>query len=308
VYFSGDTSVDNVSIRHTTNTTHEDNGYIYGGGIYFANDAAITRLKVSDTQNIVTGADSYIYGGGIYLSSEVSMDRSSVLRTWNEVGSDGGGASYIYGGGIYADIYDGSINRSTVGYTTAKAFGVDSYVYGGGLYFYADSGSYGLHITNSTFASNKARAEGADEGQGGAIYADGPVTLSNSTLDRNVADGYGSSVYTLDYLVAFHNTIVERGNLSDECYAAGTGSFQSAGFNLTDDSSCGLNKAGDRHIQDPKLGPLADYGGPTWTVSVLAGSKALNNGQDAGCPSIDQRGVHRPQGSHCDIGAYERKT
>ncbi len=53
------------------------------------------------------------------------------------------------------------------------------------------------------------------------------------------------------------------------------------------------------------LGALADNGGPTLTHALLPGSPALDAGNDAACSATDQRGVSRPQGAHCDIGAYE---
>ena len=53
------------------------------------------------------------------------------------------------------------------------------------------------------------------------------------------------------------------------------------------------------------LGTLADNGGPTQTMALLAGSVAIDAGDDLSCPATDQRGVLRPQGAHCDIGAYE---
>jgi hypothetical protein len=54
---------------------------------------------------------------------------------------------------------------------------------------------------------------------------------------------------------------------------------------------------------NPDLGPLAAYGGPTPVLALTPGSAAVDTG--AGCPSTDQRGVVRPQGAACDIGAYE---
>jgi hypothetical protein len=61
---------------------------------------------------------------------------------------------------------------------------------------------------------------------------------------------------------------------------------------------------------------LANNGGPTQTIALLRGSPALNaipKGQN-GCATAtdriatDQRGVKRPQGKKCDIGAYEKKV
>jgi hypothetical protein len=61
---------------------------------------------------------------------------------------------------------------------------------------------------------------------------------------------------------------------------------------------------------------LANNGGPTKTVALLRGSPALNaipKGEN-GCATAtdriatDQRGVARPQGPACDIGAFEKKV
>jgi hypothetical protein len=53
------------------------------------------------------------------------------------------------------------------------------------------------------------------------------------------------------------------------------------------------------------LGPLADNGGPTQTHALLPGSPAIDAGDNTACPATDQRGVTRPLGAACDIGAYE---
>jgi hypothetical protein len=60
---------------------------------------------------------------------------------------------------------------------------------------------------------------------------------------------------------------------------------------------------------DPLLGPLANHGGSTMTMALLAGSSAIDTGTT--CSSTDQRGLFRPVngdgigGASCDIGAYE---
>jgi hypothetical protein len=65
---------------------------------------------------------------------------------------------------------------------------------------------------------------------------------------------------------------------------------------------------------DPKLGPLASNGGPTKTMALLAGSKAIDAGDNAGAPATDQRGAGFPRkkdgnfdgSAIVDIGAFER--
>jgi hypothetical protein len=61
-------------------------------------------------------------------------------------------------------------------------------------------------------------------------------------------------------------------------------------------------------ITDPLLGTLGNYGGSTQTIPLPKGSSAIDTGSDATCATTDQRGVTRPQGAHCDIGAYETIT
>jgi hypothetical protein len=61
-------------------------------------------------------------------------------------------------------------------------------------------------------------------------------------------------------------------------------------------------------IGDPKLRLLRNNGGLTETLALKAGSAAIDGvpASGAGCPATDQRGVRRPSGPACDIGAYER--
>src|SRR5262249_60524242 len=63
---------------------------------------------------------------------------------------------------------------------------------------------------------------------------------------------------------------------------------------------------------DPLLAPLADNGGPTFTQALIVGSPAIDMGSpDApgsggtACEATDQRGVVRPVGARCDVGAFE---
>ena len=86
----------------------------------------------------------------------------------------------------------------------------------------------------------------------------------------------------------------------------------SLGHNIESGSDCAFGSAGDMQNTDPLLGPLGAHGGRTETLAPGAGSKAINGGDPAGCTDLggtaiatDQRGISRPQGSACDIGAFE---
>jgi hypothetical protein len=77
------------------------------------------------------------------------------------------------------------------------------------------------------------------------------------------------------------------------------------GHNISSDGSANFSAPGSWNNTDPVLGPLADYGGPTPTMALLAGSPAIDAADAASCPETDQRGIIRPFGAGCDIGAFE---
>ena len=81
------------------------------------------------------------------------------------------------------------------------------------------------------------------------------------------------------------------------------GTFASSGGNLENTDSCNFNQITDLRNTVPGLGTQLANGGPTDTLALLAGSAAI--GKASGCPATDQRGVGRPQGGACEIGAYE---
>jgi hypothetical protein len=75
--------------------------------------------------------------------------------------------------------------------------------------------------------------------------------------------------------------------------------------NLSGDASCMFGDVGSKQNAAPMLGALANNGGETDTLALQPGSPAIDAGTNVGCPATDQRGVSRPQGSACDIGAFE---
>jgi hypothetical protein len=104
--------------------------------------------------------------------------------------------------------------------------------------------------------------------------------------------------------VYLDSTIVADNTGPSECMEVFSG-YVSLGNNIAGDDTCGLTQPTDHPGVNPRLGPLADNGGPTATLALPPRSPAIDAGNDATCPSADQRGVPRPQGPHCDIGAFE---
>ncbi|HSN57179.1 MAG TPA: choice-of-anchor Q domain-containing protein, partial [Candidatus Sulfomarinibacteraceae bacterium] len=191
-------------------------------------------------------------------------------------------------------------------------------------------------ISNSTISGNEARGAattGSMTGRGGGIHVIGgawgvPPTvdtllvLEDSTICDNIAEtvGAGISAYryagTMGVAVELRNTIVADnheggGAVLGNCVEASPAVITSSDFNLADDLTCNLVGTDDLVVADVMLGPLADHGGPTWNHQPLTGSPAVDSGDDALCPAVDQRGYVRPwdgdgNGSvHCDRGAVE---
>ena len=70
------------------------------------------------------------------------------------------------------------------------------------------------------------------------------------------------------------------------------------------DSNCDPNFT-QRTAAQINLGPLQNNGGPTLTMALRFPSAAIDAGDDTSCPATDQRGLFRPGGLRCDIGATE---
>ena len=99
-----------------------------------------------------------------------------------------------------------------------------------------------------------------------------------------------------------------RGNgRGDELCNEGVGDTDFHTIELDERVACKFVES-DQIVASPELGPLADNGGPTQTQALLPGSPAIDSADDSACPATDQRGVSRPQGASCDVGAYEAEA
>lgn len=151
-----------------------------------------------------------------------------------------------------------------------------------------------MTLTNVTVSGNRAGYDAA------GITSSGTSRIVSSTISNNAANGISPFLGGTAGTIELSNSVV-TGNIGASC----GGPISSLGHNISSDATCGLTGPGDMNGVDPKLGPLADNGGPTQTHALLAGSPAINAGDNNGCPATDQRGVARPQQGVCDIGSYE---
>jgi predicted outer membrane repeat protein len=150
---------------------------------------------------------------------------------------------------------------------------------------------------NSTFRGNS----GGSIFGGGAIYSVGELTVVNCTVVGNSGGGINAALGTLN----LENTIIADSTGMPDCASDSPPVVNS--HNLIKDGSCSPMLTGD-----PKLGPLQSNGGPTQTFALLAGSPAIDAGDDSvlGPPfslTTDQRGPGFPRksGLRVDIGAFE---
>ena len=173
---------------------------------------------------------------------------------------------------------------------------------GGGIATVPNATEVSVTVVNSTITGNTNG--GGSLGSG--IFSGGSTTLVYTTVARNVAGNFGN-IDTVR-LESFGSVIAESGGTGN-CLAKTT----SHGYNFSDDDLCGFTDPTDReNAGDPQLAPLADNGGPTRTLLPQGGSPLIDVIPIGSCESngaagitTDQRGVSRPQGSGCDIGAIE---
>jgi predicted outer membrane repeat protein len=262
----------NGGALHTSEATIRNSSFIQntslsdGGAISSTSDLIISGSVFTENSAILKGGA--IMQGGIY-------DASISETTFISNSTDGDG------GAIY-NISSLSVTGSTF---TQNEAGND----GGALYLI---GNQTAAIINSTITNNHANKDGGSF----VIRESTMVSIRNSTITENTTTGgvtefvKGSSTSHLE----LNNTIVLCFNVGNGCYLINLANFLVQNSIWTEGASSGFG-----------LAPLADNGGPTQTMALLPGSPAINAGDNITCEETDQRGVTRPQGSQCDIGAYE---
>jgi uncharacterized repeat protein (TIGR01451 family) len=260
------------------------------GGAIFNGDGAVTIINSTFSGNLAVGGN-----GGNGMTDE---GMGGVGGNGAEGGDGTGGAVLNYLGTFTATNSTFSGNTGLGGNggnagcrTDGGTCGVNGNGgngLGGALFNYNGTAT----LTHNTIVSNAVT--GGSPGSGGSGGSSG---TANGGGAYNHQDS-GTAALTLTGVI-LANTPAGR----TDCYnSGGTVTAPSANRNLVENhTGCGT----PYETNDPNLGPLADNGGNTWTHALLLGSPAIDVGDDASCPATDQRGVTRPQGAHCDIGAYE---
>ncbi len=315
IYNIGTLTLSNSVITGNTTTTN-------GAGIYSSGPLTIINSSI-----IGNGAANY---GGVESLSSLTMSNSIVS------GNQGGGVSVVGSAIIVNSTISGNLNApSGGGIATASQLTLKNSTVSGNTTLGSGGGIYNqgtLNIVNSTISGNSAISNGGGINSVGANF--GPATAvnaSNATITNNQADsglhgnGLGGGIYNGSYSTfTFQNTIL-AGNFETAFSGVGFahynpvigecwGTISSTVANLMQSYNTGYCTVNGvlPSVADPKLGTLADNGGPTQTHALLAGSPAIDTGNPSGCTdqfgaplTTDQRGANRPFGPRCDIGAYE---
>jgi hypothetical protein len=306
-----------------------------GGGISAGQPGSVSgQIKILRSVLVRNSAPVDGFGGAIFWQT-TNHDGDTGLKIVKSTlagnSAIGGGLFRAPGGAIFFNPYVSAavavsldIRKTTL--ADNRAYTSDSESWGGAIGVqaraFAAGSSIPVNIVNSTLTENKAGGHGGD-GFGGGIWIDAladtggsvPLAFTNATIARNAAlgdAGEGGGIYFSSIGSAapgpptLLNTIVAQNSAStgSDCNTA----LDSAGHNLERHASCGFTAAGDQQETNPLLEALADNGGPTRTMALRPGSPAKNHGSNLGCPATDQRGVRRPQGNRCDVGAYEARV
>jgi predicted outer membrane repeat protein len=294
------------------NSTFSNNSAPLGGAI----ENSLANLTVG---NCVFDNNSSSFGGGAIAA----LGSTNIFNSTFSNNTAPGAKSF--GGAVYFE------SAGTPLILTESTLFNNSSTFDGGAAYFVDGP---VTLRNLTISGNSARNNG-----GGIVITETvqtPTTaiLNNVTITNNLADsdndgkGDGGGIFRAAGTAQVQNSII-AGNFDTPGNAGGgtknpdcSGAFSSQGHNLigrNDGCSGFINGAnGDKagagaNPINPLLGGLANNGGPTRTHALFLGSPAVDAGNPLTpggggftCAGTDQRGIPRPQGAACDIGAVER--
>lgn len=288
-----------------------------GGGI-------LNQGTLIIAHSIISGNTAAFWGGGIFTAGPLTVQNSVIAGNSSQFG---GGLTNNYSGpmtvlsstianNLSEGVGGGIVNEGPLTIAGSTISGNTAMLYGGGI----EVKSVGLTaITNTTISGNQAGQNGG--GIGTYINSLSIIDINHSTIVSNTAgydssgNGQGGGLFAfMTTVFTLTNTIVanrDTGSQTPDCAIVSPrdgGGIYSGGYNLIGDTTgCAMvTQSTDLLNQNAWLEPLADNDGPTQTHALRFNSPAVDIIPAASCAlSTDQRGVTRPLGTACDIGAYE---
>ncbi|MGC1376639.1 MAG: choice-of-anchor Q domain-containing protein [Anaerolineales bacterium] len=222
-----------------------------------------------------------LFGSAIANLGALTIDHVVIQNNHQTDKNGNGGAIFTYDLGSSLDISDSAVVNNWAAVDAAGLYNV--------------TGT--MTITNVTVSGN--HGYGVANAQGGQTIIKFSTIADDFGLYEIWNPGVGNAVQVGSSIIAGR---AEQGN----CFQPVT----SDGFNLDSAvggtaNTCGLKRPGDLIHTDPLLLPLAENGGNTLTLALGPDSPAINSADSTTCIGADQRGIARPQGAKCDIGAFE---
>ncbi|MGD8758953.1 MAG: choice-of-anchor Q domain-containing protein [Anaerolineales bacterium] len=259
-----------VEIEHSS---FEANLAYSGGALSTGTPAIVNIAGTTFYQNQASAHPTGSTGGAIWNNGSISIVGSSFT---DNLATDYGGA--IVNKGVM------TISESAITGNWGDGGGAVA-VYGGGV-----------TLSNTTVSGNMSTPVLYLVRMGALYVIEGGLSLEHCTVANNL--GHAPAITSLgDTYVGLENTIVAN-NDGGDCHFIRTTVETNAV--LDTDGSCQATLPST----DPMLGPLANNGGGTLTHALHPSSPAVDIAI-GDCPASDQRGVVRPYGDGCDLGAYE---
>lgn len=241
-------------------------------------------------------------GGGLFAENESRVNVTDVHFKDNRSNFIGGGFARFLSANNYPNV-PSTINSSTFEGNTAL-------LDGGAI---ATLFGFGLTINRSTFHQNGLENTHMARSATAIIANFANATVNDSTIVDHEAPS-GQTVLYGD--ITLNRTLVAQVTGSTTSICNGSQTMSGGRANLVTDGSCtgvtqspasaGAGNSARVSYADLKLGTIGYHGYDTRTVPLFAGSAALNFWTGGSCTGSDQRGISVPQGSSCDVGAYER--
>lgn len=313
-----------------------------GGGIYNSGILDLRECTIKNNSSLLAGSGIFNKSGTIFVRGSTFLNNSPVAGSGGAIynkmgivevyssifsentGIGSGGAVFNSKDGTFritqstffnnvSEFEGGSVANEGNMIISSCTFDHNRHFDNGGVQGIYNSKTGKLSLYNST-VSNTDSLVGLIS-YGISIYNEGQMEIINSTLFRDQTDSQklSSIIVNKDGVIEIGNSIV-AGVIGDDCAGdqsnpqeTGTTILDDLGHNWFADDSCTGVANGD-----PKLEPLSNNGGSTKTHAIGEESELIDMGDDALCSSIainnfDQRGERRPQGEHCDIGAFEKR-
>ena len=247
-------------------------------------------------------------GGGAIHGQAVALLRCTFKGNHTGKAATNGGAVVAQGTANVRDCWFDGNNAGSGGGALALTGNVKNSVVAGCTFSANQAASSGgavtsthlyLTIVNSTFVGNLGAAGGA------AVDLAGPTSLLHVTLAADATAKGKAQLFAATDLTLGNSVLVGAGAIP-LCETAVTPTTVA---NWIGDGSCAANWSGN----PASPWPLGKFGAGTPTLAMPAASTAVEAGDLAVCGSVfvegvDQRGLARPQGKGCDLGAVETTT